>query len=76
MAEICRTDEVLLNITGSRALFTGKVVGSEFFGLYIKYQLEVEGQILKCIDKNTGRQYLKKGDLVEVGIEPDDLMIY
>ena len=62
--------------TGSRALFTGKVVGSEFFGLYIKYQLEVEGQILKCIDENTGRQYLKKGDLVEVGIEPDDLMIY
>ena len=59
-----------------RARFQGKVVGNEYFGLYIKYQLDVEGQTLKCIDKNDGRQYLKKGDSVEVSIDPADLMIY
>ena len=59
-----------------RAKFTGKVVGNEYFGLYIKYQLDVEGQTLKCIDKNDGRQYLMRGDSVEVSIDPADLMTY
>ena len=59
-----------------QAKLQGKVVGNEYFGLYIKYQLEAEGQILKCIDKNNGRQYLKKDDIVNVSIDPDDLMIY
>ena len=59
-----------------RAVFPGKVAGSEYFGLYIKYQLDVNGQTLKCIDKNDGRQYLRKGDGVEVSIDPADLMVY
>ena len=62
--------------TAGRATFPAKVVGAEYFGLYIKYQLELEGQALKCIDKNDGRQYLKSGDVVEVSIDPADLMIY
>jgi len=62
--------------TAGRATFPAKVVGAEYFGLYIKYQLEMEGQALKCIDKNDGRQYLKSGDAVEVSIDPADLMIY
>ncbi len=62
--------------TEKRAVFRASVAGAEFFGLYIKYQLEMNGQIIKCIDKNDGRQYLKKGDNVEVAIDPDDLMIY
>ena len=52
------------------------MIGNEYFGLYIKYQLDVEGQTLKCIDKNDGRQYLKRGDSVEVSIDPADLMTY
>ena len=72
-----RLEDIHVNNTSAgQAKFRGKVVGNEYFGLYIKYQLEVEGQILKCIDKNDGRQYLKKDDLVEVSINPDDLMIY
>ena len=59
-----------------RAAFQASVTGAEFFGLYIKYQLEMDGQLIKCIDKNDGRQYLKKGDNVEIAIDPDDLMIY
>ena len=59
-----------------RAAFRGTVIGAEYFGLYIKYQLDAQGQAIKCIDKNDGRQYLKKGDQVEITIDPDDLMIY
>ncbi|MBQ8086884.1 MAG: ABC transporter ATP-binding protein [Clostridia bacterium] len=62
--------------TDGRAVFKGKVAGSEYFGLYIKYQLDVNGQVLKCIDKNDGRQYLRKGEEVEVSIDPRDLMVY
>ena len=59
-----------------RAVLPAKVIGAEYFGLYIKYLLDLEGQTLKCIDKNDGRQYLKSGDQVEVAIDPADLMVY
>jgi len=62
--------------TQGRAAFQAKIVGAEYFGLYIKYQMEMQGQTLKCIDKNDGRQYLKKGDPVKVTIDPNDLMVY
>ena len=62
--------------TEGRAAFQARVTGAEYFGLYIKYQLDMEGQLIKCIDKNDGRQYLKKGDAVEVTIDPSDLMVY
>ena len=60
----------------NRAVFPAKVIGAEYFGLYIKYQLEMEGQTLKCIDRNDGHQYLNKGEAVTVAIDPADLMVY
>ncbi|MBQ8082261.1 MAG: ABC transporter ATP-binding protein [Clostridia bacterium] len=73
-----RLERIHVNSTRDegRAIFQGKVTGNEYFGLYIKYQLEFEGQTLKCIDKNDGRQYLRKGDTVEISIDPSDLMVY
>ena len=73
-----RLERIHVNSEASakHAKLQGRVVGNEYFGLYIKYQLETEGQILKCIDKNDGRQYFNKGDLVNVSIDPDDLMVY
>ena len=59
-----------------RASFPAKVAGAGYFGLYIKYHLEMEGQVLRCIDKNDGRRQLTKGDAVEVSIDPADLMAY
>ena len=38
--------------------------------------LEMDGQVIKCLDKIDGRQYLRKGDRVEIAIDPADLMIY
>ena len=77
-ATYVRLERIHVNDTGTqgRAAFQARVAGAEFFGLYIKYQLDMQGQIIKCIDKNDGRQYLKKGDQVEITIDPNDLMIY
>ena len=58
------------------AKFTARVAGREYFGLYIKYLLEAEGQTLKCIVKNDGNSYFHLKDLVNVAIDPADLMIY
>ena len=61
---------------GRRAVFEGKIVGREYFGLYIKYQIDISGQILKCIEKNDGYKYFELNDRVTVSIDPDHLMIY
>ena len=53
-----------------------KVMGREYYGLYIKYMLDVCGQTIKCIEKNDGTKYFEVGDTVTVAISPDDLMIY
>ncbi len=58
------------------ASFEARVAGREYFGLYIKYQLEVGSQTLKCIVKNDGASYFQVNDKVTVAIDPDDLMVY
>ena len=58
------------------ASFEARVAGREYFGLYIKYQLEAGAQHLKCIVKNDGASYFQVSDKVTVAIEPDDLMVY
>ena len=73
-----RLERVGLNTSavGARARLNARVIGSEYFGLYVKYQLDCLGQTIKCIDKNDGFQYLKKGEDVTISIDPLDLMVY
>ena len=58
------------------AQIPAKVMGREYYGLYIKYMLDVCGQTIKCIEKNDGTKYFEVGQTVTVAISPDDLMIY
>ena len=58
------------------AQIPAKVMGREYYGLYIKYMLDVCGQTIKCIEKNDGNKYFEVGQTVSVAISPDDLMIY
>ena len=58
------------------AQIPAKVMGREYYGLYIKYMLDVCGQTIKCIEKNDGNKYFEVGQTVTVAISPDDLMIY
>lgn len=54
----------------------GTITSREYYGLYIKYYIEVAGQIIKVIEKNDGINMYETGDQVTVGIHPGDIMSY
>jgi len=54
----------------------GIVESSEYYGLYIKYQIDIGCQKVKVIEKNNGMNLHKRGDAVKVIINPNDIMSY
>ena len=54
----------------------GAIESREYYGLYIKYYIRVDGQILKAIEKNDGINIYEPGETVTVGIHPSDVMSY
>ena len=54
----------------------GVVESREYYGLYIKYYINVEGQILKVIEKNDGVNIYEPGQKVSVVINPSHVMAY
>ena len=55
---------------------SGKVTGRDYYGLYIKYYIDVCGQQLKVIERNDGVRIYETGESVRVNIDPADLMSY
>lgn len=56
--------------------FRGIIRQSEYYGLYIKYYVEAEGQLLKVIEKNDGINIYEAGELAEIAMTPKDIMSY
>ena len=54
----------------------GKIDSREYYGLYIKYYIDIAGQTIKVIEKNDGINIYEPGDIVTVGIHPQDVMSY
>ncbi len=54
----------------------GTVSMREYYGLYIKYYIDVGSQTLKVMERNDGVRIYDEGDGVTVGIDPADLMSY
>ena len=54
----------------------GKVISREYYGLYIKYYIDLGCQILKVIEKNDGMQLYEEGQEVDVVLDPADIMSY
>jgi len=48
----------------------------EYYGLYIKYYIDVGSQILKAIEKNDGINIYAPGEKVTVAMKPTDVMSY
>ena len=48
----------------------------EYYGLYIKYYIDLGSQTIKVIEKNDGVRIYEEGQEVEVVIDPRDLMAY
>ena len=54
----------------------GKVESREYYGLYIKYYIDLGGQVVKVIEKNDGVNIYEAGETVSVVIDPADIMAY
>ena len=54
----------------------GVVESREYYGLYIKYYITVEGQTLKVIEKNDGVNIYEPAQQVSVVINPAHVMAY
>ncbi len=56
--------------------FAGTVQSREYYGLYIKYYIDLGCQILKAIERNDGVNIYEVGQRVNVVVDPDDVMSY
>ena len=63
-------------VAGDAMTIQAKVQNYEYYGLYIKYSLEVQGQIVKVIEKNSGKPLYGTGETVTVSFNPADIMQY
>ena len=54
----------------------GVVKNREYYGLYIKYYIDCEGQELKIIEKNDGINLYDTGDFINIIMSARDLMSY
>ena len=57
-------------------VLTGKVESREYYGLYIKYYIDLGSQIIKVIEKNDGINIYEPGQTVSAVLNPRDVMAY
>ncbi len=57
-------------------ILDGTVESREYYGLYIKYFINVGSQVLKVIEKNDGVNIYEAGQAVKVGLGLADVMSY
>ena len=57
-------------------LFEGTVDSREYYGLYIKYYINLGSQVIKVIEKNDGVHIYEEGQKIQVVIDPSDIMAY
>ncbi|MBR2258617.1 MAG: ABC transporter ATP-binding protein [Blautia sp.] len=60
----------------SQVSFEGKVESREYYGLYIKYVIDIGPQMIKVIEKNDGVRIYEEGQPLKVVIDPVDIMAY
>ena len=58
------------------AVLEGTVDSREYYGLYIKYYIDLGSQIIKVIEKNDGVNIYEPGQKVRVVMDPGDVMAY
>ncbi len=60
----------------NETILEGTVESREYYGLYIKYAVNVGSQVLKVIEKNDGVNIYSTGEKVTVGLGLSDVMSY
>jgi len=61
---------------GAEGDFKGKVISREYYGLYIKYYIQVGSTVTKAIERNDGVCLYDAGDTVFIGIDTKHVMVY
>ncbi len=65
------------NVKNDGALqLKGTIESREYYGLYIKYYINLGGQTIKAIEKNDGINIYEAGEEVAVCLHPADIMSY
>ena len=54
----------------------GVVTMREYYGLFIKYYIDLGSQAIKVIEKNDGVRIYEEGQKVQVVLDPHDIMAY
>ena len=78
MHNYIRLERIHVNVApkeGDVAL-EGTVQSREYYGLYIKYYIDLGSQILKVIEKNDGVNIYEAGQKVKAILNPRDVMAY
>ena len=57
-------------------VLSGQVESREYYGLYIKYYIDLGSQIIKVIEKNDGINIYEAGQIVNIVLNPRDIMAY
>ena len=73
-----RLERIHVNVTpqAGEVAFRGKVSRREYYGLYIKYYIDLGFQTIKVIEKNDGVNIYEAGQTVVAVIDPADIMAY
>ena len=73
-----RLERIHVNVTPEEGevTFSGKVTRREYYGLYIKYYIDLGFQTIKVIEKNDGVNIYEAGQMVEAVVNPKDIMSY
>ncbi|MEG0740607.1 MAG: ABC transporter ATP-binding protein [Clostridia bacterium] len=78
MRNYIRLERVQVNaqITSGTLALNGVIKNREYYGLYIKYYIDLGSQVIKAIEKNDGINIYEAGEQVRVGIDPAHIMAY
>ena len=73
-----RLERIHVNVEpkGDDVVLSGTVKSREYYGLYIKYSIDLGSQIIKVIEKNDGINIYEVGQQVSAVLNPRDVMSY
>ncbi len=78
MHNYMRLERIHVNVPAKEGdvVLEGTVKSREYYGLYIKYSIDLGSQIIKVIEKNDGINIYEAGQRVKAVLNPRDIMAY
>ena len=78
MHNYIRLERIHVNVPAKDGdvVLDGTVKSREYYGLYIKYSIDLGSQIIKVIEKNDGINIYEAGQRVKAVLNPRDIMAY